>query len=163
LALAAFNMGYGATLRSIARYNTNDYYQLCELENGLPWETCLYTPKVLAVAIVGHNRAAFGYDQIKEAPAEAWDEVSVPTSVSLAIIAHAAGANEADIKRLNPQLRRGRTPPGEAGYVVRVPAGGKPEFQRKLTELETDWNGYDAYVAQHGQRFEDVATEFGTS
>jgi len=32
---------YGAVLRSIARYNTNDYYALCELENGLPWETCL--------------------------------------------------------------------------------------------------------------------------
>jgi membrane-bound lytic murein transglycosylase D len=163
LALAAFNMGYGAMLRSIARYNTNDYYQLCELENGLPWETCLYTPKVLAAAIIGHNRAVFGYDQLKEAPAETWDEVVVPTSMSLSIIARAAGANEADIKRLNPQLRRGRTPPGEGGYAVRVPAGAKPEFQRKLAELETDWGGYDSYVAQHGQRFEDLATEFGTS
>jgi hypothetical protein len=55
MALAAFNVGYGAALRSIARYNTNDYYQLCEYENGLPWETCLYTPKVLAAAIVGRT------------------------------------------------------------------------------------------------------------
>ena len=35
IALAAFNMGYGAMLRSIARYNTNDYYRLCEYENGI--------------------------------------------------------------------------------------------------------------------------------
>jgi membrane-bound lytic murein transglycosylase D len=52
IALASFNVGYGAMLRSIARYNTNDFYQLCEYENAVPWETCLYTPKILAAAIV---------------------------------------------------------------------------------------------------------------
>ncbi len=105
LAMAAFNVGYGAMLRSIARYNTNDYYALCGYENGLPWETCLYTPKVLAVAIVGHNRALFGFDNVAPAPAESWDEVSVPASVPLAVIAQAAGVAEADVDRLNPQLR----------------------------------------------------------
>ncbi|MGE5186848.1 MAG: LysM peptidoglycan-binding domain-containing protein [Acidobacteriota bacterium] len=163
LALAAFNMGYGAMLRSIARYNTNDYYQLCQYEDGLPWETCLYTPKVLAAAIVGHNRAAFGYDHIKEAPPEKWDEVPVPTSVSLATIAKAAGTTEAEIKRLNPQLRRGRTPPGEAGYLVHVPPASSAEFARKLADLSSDWAGYDAYVVAHGERFEDIATTFGIS
>src|SRR6201995_5456173 len=59
IALAAFNMGYGAMLRSIARYNTNDFYRLCEYENAIPWETCLYTPKIIAAAIVGHNRAFY--------------------------------------------------------------------------------------------------------
>jgi membrane-bound lytic murein transglycosylase D len=163
IALGAFNVGYGAVLRSIARYNTNDYYQLCEFENALPWETCWYTPKVLATAIVGHNRAAFGYDTVKELPPETSEEVAVPMSVSLAVIARAAGTTEAEIKQLNPQLRRGRTPPGEAGYVVRVPVGAKPEFQRKLVELQSDWDGFDAYVVAHGERFEDVATTFGVS
>src|SRR5690606_18659453 len=114
IAMAAFNVGYGAMLRSIARYNTNDYYQLCEYENGLPWETCLYTPKVLATGIGGKNRAGSGSDKIKEAPAEAWDNVTVPTSVPRSVIARASGASEADIKRLNPQLRKDRTPPGES-------------------------------------------------
>ncbi len=163
IALAAFNAGYGAVLRSIARYNTNDYYALCDYENGLPWETCLYTPKVLAAAIVGHNRAAFGYAEIKEQPPEHWEEVAVPASLTFAMIARVAGASEGDIKRLNPQLRRGRTPPGEAGYLVRVPVGAKPEFARKLAELETEWSGYDAYVLAHGERLEDVATTYGVS
>jgi membrane-bound lytic murein transglycosylase D len=163
IALAAFNVGYGAMLRSVARYNTNDYYQLCEYENGLPWETCLYTPKVLATAIVGHNRAVFGYDKIKEDPPEQWDEVAVPTSVSISVIARASGAKEDDIKRLNPQLRQNRTPPGETGYVVRVPRGAKAEFGKRLAELQSDWDGMDAYVVAHGERLEDVATTFGIS
>lgn len=163
IALAAFNVGYGAMLRSIARYNTNDYYQLCEMENAVPWETCLYTPKVLATAIVGHNRALFGMDKLKVLPAESWEDVAVPTSLPLSLIARAANASEADVKRLNPQLRRGRTPPGEAGYVVRVPVGTKAETQRRIVELQTEWDNYDAYVVAHGERLEDVATTFGMS
>lgn len=163
LALAAFNAGYGAILRSIARYNTNDYYELCTLENAIAWETCWYTPKVLATAIVGRNRAAFGFDKVKPAPAEVWDEISVPTSIPLSIIARAAGVSEAEIKRLNPQLRQGRTPPNEPGYLVRVPAGKQTESARRLAELQSDWDGYDAYVVAHGERVEDVATTFGLS
>jgi membrane-bound lytic murein transglycosylase D len=163
IAMAAFNVGYGAMLRSIARYNTNDYYQLCEYENGLPWETCLYTPKVLATAIVGKNRAVFGFDKIKVAPGERWEEVAVPTSIALSVIARAAGASEADLKRLNPQLKHGRTPPGEPGYVVRVPRGAKQDFQRRLADLASDWDGMDAYVVAHGERLEDIATTHGIS
>jgi membrane-bound lytic murein transglycosylase D len=163
LAMAAFNVGYGAMLRSIARYNTNDYYQLCELENGLPWETCLYTPKALAVAIVGKNRAAFGFDKLEPRPAEAWEEVAVPASLPTGVIARATGVAEPDIKRLNPHLRQGRTPPGEIGYVVRVPRGSAADFPRRLAELQSDWDGYDAYVVSHGERFEDIATTFGVT
>ncbi|HTL38404.1 MAG TPA: lytic transglycosylase domain-containing protein, partial [Kofleriaceae bacterium] len=137
IALAAFNVGYGAMLRSIARYNTNDYYQLCAYENGLPWETCLYTPKMLAVAFVGKNLAAFGYDKVKVQAPEVWDEVTVPTSISLSVIAKAAGASEADVKRLNPHLKRDRTPPGETNYVVRIPKGTSADFSRKLVDLQS--------------------------
>lgn len=165
LALAAFNAGYGAVLRSITRYNTNDYYQLCEYENGLPWETCLYGPKVLAAAIVGRNRAVFGYDRIGELPAETWEELAVPTSMSIASIGKLVGASEEDIKRLNPQLRRERTPPGEAGYVVRVPRTerSKQEVSRRLDEMKAEGNNVDTYVIAHGERLEDVATTYGIS
>ena len=163
IALAAFNVGYGSMLRSIARYNTNDLYQLCAYENAVPWETCWYTPKVLATAIVGRNRAAFGFDKVKVAQSEAWEEVAVPTSMTLSIIARAAGTDEAAIKRLNPHLRQNRTPPGEAGYLVRVPAGKKPETVRRIAELQSDWDGFDAYVVAHGERLEDVATTYGMS
>jgi membrane-bound lytic murein transglycosylase D len=163
IALAAYNMGYGGMLRSIARYNTNDYYRLCEYENAIPWQTCLYPPKAIAAAIVGRNRAAFGFAELAPLPAETWEEVALPASATLASIARIAGTSEADLKRLNPHLRYGRTPPGETGYVIRVPPGTKAETQRRLVELEADWKGHDAYVIAYGERFEDVATIFGIS
>jgi len=76
LAFAAYNAGYGAILRSIARYNTNDYWELCRHESGLPWETTLYVPKILAAAIVGHNRAAFGFADVAPDAPWAYDTIS---------------------------------------------------------------------------------------
>ncbi|MEZ4366119.1 MAG: LysM peptidoglycan-binding domain-containing protein [Kofleriaceae bacterium] len=163
LALAAFNAGYGAVLRSIARYNTNDYYQLGSYENGLAWESTLYVPKAIACAIVGHNRKAFGFDDVTPKAAERWEEVAVKTSTSLSTIAKAAGVGVDAIKRLNPHLRRGRTPPGRADYVVRIPVGSKADFPRRLADLRSEWDGYDAYVVAQGERVEDIATTFGLS
>ncbi len=160
LAMAAFNAGYGAVLRSIARYNTNDYWQLCEYENGLAWETTLYVPKAIAAAIIGHNRATFGFDNVTELPAERWQTVALPVSVPLAVVARAVGAKLDDIKRLNPHLRRGRTPPSQPNYVVRVPQGSGEDFARKLADLRSEWDGLDAYVVAHGERLEDIATTF---
>jgi membrane-bound lytic murein transglycosylase D len=163
LALAAYNAGYGAVLRSIARYNTNDFYALSAIENGLPWGTTNYVPKALAAAICGRNRAAMNFDKVVPDPAETWDEATVPGSISLAAVAKAVGASVDAVKQLNPHLRRGRTPPGEANYVVRVPRGTGETFARKLADLRSDWDGFDAYVMAYGERFEDVATTFGIS
>ncbi|MBZ0231414.1 MAG: LysM peptidoglycan-binding domain-containing protein [Deltaproteobacteria bacterium] len=162
LAMAAYNAGYGAVLKGIARFNTNDFWALLDYENALPWESSIYVPKALAAAIVGRNRAVFGFDDIKDAPAEAWDDVTVPKSITLATIATAAGTSLDEIKRLNPHLRRGRTPPGRS-FVVRVPRGGGERFAARLGELRGDWEKFDTYVVGYGERFEDVATQFGIS
>ena len=162
LAIAAYNAGYGAVLKGIARFNTNDFWQLIEYENALPWESSIYVPKALAAAIVGHNRKLFGFDDLKEWTPEAWDDVKVPSSIALATVARAAGCSTADLRRLNPQLRRNRTPVGRA-MVLRVPAGGGTQFATRLGELVGEWDVYDSYVVAHGERFEDVATQFGVS
>lgn len=162
LAMAAYNAGYGAVLKGIARFNTNDFWALLDYENALPWESSIYVPKAMAAAIVGRNRALFGFGDIKDAPAEVWDDVTVPKSITLATIASAAGTSVDEIKRLNPHVRRGRTPPGRE-FVMRVPRGSGAQFAARLGELRGDWEKYDTYVVGYGERFEDVATQFAIS
>ncbi|MCP4448099.1 MAG: transglycosylase SLT domain-containing protein [Myxococcales bacterium] len=161
LAMAAFNAGYGAVIKSIAKYNTNSYWQLLEYENGLPWGTSHYVPKWLATAIVGNNLEVFGFADIKGAVTLEWEEAVVPKSVALAIVAQAAGTDKATIEKLNPQLRRGRTPPHVSNYRVRIPMGSKSKFGERFAQLRADWDDVDAYVVKHGERFEDVATTHG--
>jgi membrane-bound lytic murein transglycosylase D len=163
LALAAYNAGYGAVLKAISKYNTNDFWRLLSYESALPWESSVYVPKALACAIVGLNRAAFGYDKIKADPMVSWDTVTVPKTTSLASIARAAGVKTSDIQALNPQLRSTRTPPDIGEYKVRIPAGTRDAFARQIPQLRGEWDQVDVYVARHGERFEDIATEFGIS
>jgi membrane-bound lytic murein transglycosylase D len=163
LAMAAFNAGYGAVIKSVAKYNTNDYWQLIEYENGLPWGTSNYVAKFLATAIVGNNLQTFGYDKLERSASLESDEVTVPKSVPLAIIARASGSTLKEIEQLNPQLRRNRTPPTVSDYRVRVPKGKRGEFGQRFAQLRADWDDVDAYVVNHGERFEDIATKHGMS
>src|SRR6185436_20197970 len=86
LALSGYNAGVFAVLDSILRYNTNDYWTLCSVEAGLPYETTEYVPKVLAVGIVDQNRQAFGFDDVVSEPPPAWDLIEAPAATSFAAL-----------------------------------------------------------------------------
>ncbi len=156
LALAAYNAGYGAVLRAIAKYNTNDFWELIRHEDGLPWDTTLYVPKVIATAIVSENRSHFGCDKLPEVPPFDFDYVTVPSSQSLAVLARATGATAADIATLNPELRRGRTPP--ESYRARVPLGAGARFSAEYDRLR---ESLQTYAVRFGDRIEQIAHRFG--
>jgi membrane-bound lytic murein transglycosylase D len=155
LALAAFNAGYGAVLRAMQKYNTNDYWELCRHEDGLPWDTVLYVPKAMAAAIVGENRARFGYEERGDAPF-AYERVQVPSSMALAQAAHAAGASVDELKALNPELRRNRTPP--EAWSLRVPRGGAARF---AAAYESHREKVRPYVVRFGERLDEIARSVG--
>ena len=161
LALAAYNAGYAGVIRSVARYNTNDFWQLLEYENALPYESEIYVPKALAAAIVGNNVALFGFDGVEARDPFVFDTVMVPKSVELSIVARAAGVKTKAIEKLNPQLLRDRTPPGQ--YDIRVPKGTAKLFNERFGQLKAKWDDYDEYEVPFGERFEDVATTYGLS
>ncbi len=158
LTLAAFNAGYGAVLRAMQKYNTNDYWELCRHEDGLPWETTLYVPKAMAVAIVGENKKLFGYDDVVPEPPYAYDRVSVPSSMSLGAMAKAAGVSVAELTALNPELRRNRTPPEP--WQARVPHGAGARF---AAAYEQHRELVKPFVVRFGERLEDIAAEHGAS
>lgn len=162
LALAAFNAGYGAVLRAMQKYNTNDYWELCRHEDGLPWETLLYVPKAIATALVGENKGFFGYEEMQPDPPLSFDTVTVHGSVSLAAAAKAVGVTAEELQRLNPHLRRGRTPPLGPGetWELHVPVGTAAQFVAAY-----DYRGekLEPYIVRFGERLEDIARVRGIS
>jgi membrane-bound lytic murein transglycosylase D len=165
LALAAYNMGYGAVTSTVRRYNTNDFWTLTRLEGALPWETTLYVPKILALAIVARNATAFGFaDVTPEKPIE-HETVIVPAATSLATVAKAAGVSVKEIELLNPQLRAGRTPPGFAdgaapAYPLHVPVGRGLAVAKAL-EGDHPERAFERYVVRHGETLEHIAAQRG--
>jgi len=169
LAFAAYNMGYGGLLAAIRKYGTNDFWELGRLEAGLPLETALYVPKILAMAIVAKNCAVFGCDGVELDPAVTFDKITVGSGVSLKVVANAAGADPDAVATLNPQYPIGRTPPHPSAsetsgsYVVRVPAGTGPVAAKSVVSLAQREDKLDRHVVRWGESVEDIAASWRTT
>lgn len=165
LAMASYNMGYGGLSRSIRKYNTNDFWELARYEAGLPWETTLYVPKILATAIVMNNRRAFGLDDVEPEAAERYDTVLVGAGVPLRVVARLASVAESIIESLNPQYLSGRTPPTNRGrsWPVRVPAGSGASVTQALARENPEDESLFAYVVKTGETVESIAQAHGTT
>jgi len=169
LAIGAYNMGYGGMSRAIQKYNTNDFWQLARYEAGIPWETTLYVPKILAIAIVMNNKKAFGIDDVVPDPAESFDTLLVKPGQSLKDVAAAAKISSADLEQRNPQLLAGRTPPLAEGqsdaapksWPVRLPAGSGVEARARLSTLSDAAPG--AYRTRFGDTLESIAEDYAVA
>jgi hypothetical protein len=88
-------------------------------------ETRNYVPNILATVIIAKNPERWGFTA-KAEPAIAYDIVNVNNAVDLHLVADAADTSYDYLLALNPELKRGITPPG-LPYGLRVPVGkGKP-------------------------------------
>ncbi|WP_437612624.1 transglycosylase SLT domain-containing protein [Sorangium sp. So ce834] len=169
LAFAAYNMGYGGLLASIRKYNTNDFWELSRLEAGMPLETALYVPKILAIAIVARNLKVFGCDEVELDPAVTFDKISLGSGVSLQSVASAVGAGAPEIEALNPQLVAKRTPPLPvdakelARWEVRVPAGAGARAAKAMPKLLEREPKLERYLVRWGESLDDIATFRGTT
>lgn len=166
LAMAAYNMGYGGLSKAIRKFNTNDYWELCRYEAGIPWETTLYVPKIFAIAVVMTNRKAFGLDDVSPDSAESFESVVVAAGTPLERIAAAAEVPISAIEGLNPQLLAGRTPPPKPGaapksYVVRVPKGNARAATERLAKSDLDAD-LEPYVVRAGDSVSTIATARGS-
>ena len=163
LAFASYNMGYGAMLRSMRKYGTNDFWLLSRMEAALPFETSLYVAKVMACAVVGRNLAQFGMADLAREPELAWDEVAVPGGTTFAQIARATDATSEDLRRLNPALRRDRTPPSAELFSVFVPAGAASRFAERWPRVRPGRAAHAPYIARMGEDLSAIARRFGTT
>ena len=164
LALAAYNMGYGGALAAVKKFNSNDFWELSKFENGLPWETSLYVPKIIAMAIVARNPQTFGYDSIALDSSLKGEPVEVPAGSELKAIASLAGCNVSELTALNPELKAGRTPPAitgkgaleDAPYTVFVPIGKSAAVKDSTGKLAPK-NALERYVVRFGETLDQIA------
>jgi membrane-bound lytic murein transglycosylase D len=144
LAMAAYNMGHGGLLTSIRKYNTNDFWELAELEAGVPYETALYVPKILAIAFVARNKEAFGLSDLTLDPAEKWAETS---------------QKPAPTERTSPK-------PAKVGARVDVAEAPSPILgptARPAAQPAPDPANTRARTLRWGESLERVAAEHGTT
>jgi membrane-bound lytic murein transglycosylase D len=163
LVFAAYNAGYGAVLKSITAYNTNDFWELVRHEAGLPWESSIYVPKILSAAIVGANAAAFGFGDVVVDASYSYEEVEAPPGTALATVARAAGVRVETLEALNPQLIRDRTPPDRGPSRVRLPPGAGKAFAESFEAAHAGGERMETVVLRFGETLDDVARTRGVT
>lgn len=163
LALAAYNAGYGLVLTTIERHNTNDFWELCEIESGLPYATTNYVPKILASAIISRNRSAFGVDPrtIDPLPPADWVDVQVQQSTSIERLASILGVDKDLLAELNAHLIRGRTPPRRGAYRIRIPRDATEAFRAAGARLREAWSTETTVRTRHGESVAELASAHG--
>ena len=159
LALAAYNAGYGLVVQSIRANNTNNFWALSEIENALPRQTVNYVPKILAAAIVGHNREAFG---VKGTPTSRLDliEVKVPAGTRLEDLAKALEVDDDLLAEVNAAYLRGRVPPEGGPASVRIPRDKHSRFTG-LSEIASPEQRWTTYAVRLGDDLDSIANAHG--
>jgi membrane-bound lytic murein transglycosylase D len=118
LAMAAYNSGEGNVDRAIRRAGVANFWIAYPY---LPQETRNYVPNILATILIANSPNQYGFGHVRPAPPLTYDQIRVPASSSLSLLAQASDTSVQYLRYLNPELRSNVTPPEP--YIVRVPAG----------------------------------------
>ena len=126
LAMAAYNSGENRVDSTVARCGYADFWEMYK-RGLLPQETRNYVPIILAITIISKNQKRYGFD-IKSDPTLTYDTFEVPGQTDLKVVAELLGAPYETVEEMNPELRRGTSPPGQV-YSIRLPKGTKKQFE----------------------------------
>lgn len=149
LTQAGYNAGENRVLGAIKKTDNTDFWYLAR--NGyLPLETRNYVPKFMAATIIAKDPEKFGFMDLEYRPPLLYEEVAVPGMTPLKRIAHWSNAPYEEIKRLNPELKLGLTPPNYPTYKVKIPSGSKEILQENMA----------AYLQGQSSKEEDLPSSF---
>lgn len=168
LAMASYNAGERRILGAILRGHTRDFWELSK-KKLLPRETRNYVPKMMAAMKIGQNLERYGFKSESDNPYLLPASVNVPSSVRIKDIARIAGVSHKELKRLNPHIRRGVTPPGKKDYTLWLPQGYQTAsleksyntLKAKRIRLATSTAG--THVVRRGQNLSSIARRYGTT
>ena len=161
LAWAGYNAGEGKVDRAIRRESTRDFWRMMSKGRTLRAETKHYVPKLIAAALIAKHPERFGFKVDYEQPWEA-DEVYIPDSTDLHVIARTAGITIEQVRDLNPELRRFCTPPG--GWTLRLPKGSKDAFRAEFEKLDAGERlSFTEHRVERGEPLSKIARAYGVT
>lgn len=159
LAMGAYNCGEGNVDRAISRAGVANFWAAYQY---LPKETRNYVPNILATILIANNPQQYGFGQVRPAPQLMYDQIRVPASVNLSLLAQASDTTVEYLRYLNPELRTNMTPPEP--YIVRVPAGKANEVVAIFKRVSpNDRNTAAVSNSSKGETWQTISNRTGVS
>ena len=157
LAAAGYNAGEYKIMKAMKRFRTEDFWTLTK-HPYLKRETKNYVPLMIAAALVAKDPEKYGFTGIEYEEPLRYEKVKVSELTDLAHIAKACEISLEEIKDLNPELRRGVTPPNEAEYEVKIPFGKRDLFTKNFEALQPlEKFPFKAHLVKKGETLKGIA------
>jgi len=160
-----FDAGAGKITKAIRRYSTEDFWEMSKSKyRYLRRETKNYVPKMIAAALVAKDPERYGITNIKYLEPLQYDKVLVPHPTELKVIATELGVSKKALQTLNPELRRGITPPNMPNYELKVPMGTKQLFVASYPEIrKKSVSNVSRHVVRRGDSLWTIARAYGVN
>lgn len=136
LAVAAYNAGPGKVRSGLRRHKVDNFWDLASKKH-LRLETKRYVPKLIAALVIAKDPEKYGFAKIQYQQPLQFDTINVGPNMSLNAIALISDSSEKQIKELNHELKRGKTPSNQASYGVKIPAATLAIAQKNMTRLHS--------------------------
>jgi membrane-bound lytic murein transglycosylase D len=157
LAAAGYNAGEYKIVKAMKRYRTEDFWRLTKVRY-LKRETKDYVPLMIAAALVAKDPEKYGFTDVEYQKPLRYEKVRVPELTGLSVVANACEASLEEIKDLNPELRRGVTPPNENDYEIKIPFGRKDLFEVTFQILQVfEKFEFKTHLVKKGETLKGIA------
>ena len=157
LAAAGYNAGEYKIIKAIKRYRTEHFWTLTKVRY-LKRETKDYVPLMIAAALVAKDPEKYGFTDVEYQKPLRYERVKVPELTGLSLVAKACEASLEEIKDLNPELRRGVTPPNENDYEIKIPFGRKDLFEVTFQILQAfEKFEFKTHLVKKGETLKGIA------
>lgn len=168
LAMAAYNAGPGRINRAIRRLKTRDFWKIAE-SRYIRSETKNYVPKMLAALQIASNPSKYGFiykPSLYEYTPNA--TVTVKRPIRLDEIADALDIPKKYLRRWNPELIKGITPPlnrlGGHPYKLRIPQRYVEQFAAiKPTLAHLEIKDVKMHKIRRGETLSQIARRYKVS
>ncbi len=159
LAMAAYNSGEGNVDRAIRRAGVSNFWVAYPY---LPQETRNYVPNILATILIANNPNQYGFGHVRPAPQLMYDQIRVPASTSLSILAQSSDTTVEYLRYLNPELRTNTSPPEP--YIIRIPSGKANEVVAVFKKnTKANLNTATITKTAAGESWQNLANRTGVS
>lgn len=135
LAMAAYNAGEGKVMRALQKAQAESFSDISKTKL-IRLETKQYVPRIMAATIIAKNLDQYGFTQ-DPVPLHQFEEVVVTRPLHFRAIANVTGIPYAELRLLNPELRRDATPPNDAAYHLKVPVGTSAKVVELINRVPT--------------------------
>jgi membrane-bound lytic murein transglycosylase D len=157
LALAAYNAGEGKISKALKRSGADNYWSLLNTKQ-IRQETKDYVPRYIAASMIANTPENYGFYNLVYHKPLSYDEVTLDGPVDVDVIARCAGVEAAEIRELNPELRRWSTPANVSEYTIKIPEGTSDVFILSLASIPAGERfSVDKYKVKKGDSLKKIA------